>query len=325
MATYPIWQDVTHSVEVVGEYIDYDVRIGADIIYRGRAYVLPNETTAVIPIAAIAASHVSGKLEFSSLPTDIQQENWRKTFAIHDSLLDIAIAEYTFYADWSYGEDGMIQDGELNYLSRPMQLYVDPRQYFIASAGNLTPSTFGEWGISINGIRSVRVSTRYMSTVFHRWATAATEGAPITISGAEAPTYTVRKTCAQYALYYLNAVGGWDYLLLMGNVERANNYERVNMRQYANNLTYEHGEVVVSEKVDATWKLYTDYLSDTQWALMHHLTGSPQVYLHDLERNAVIPVNVTDTQQVYNTYANKGKKMTFAEIHVKASQQRYRR
>ena len=325
MATYPIWQDVTHSVEVVGEYIDYDVRVDTDIIYRGRAYVLPNETTAVIPIAAIAASHVSGKLELPSLRTIMRQEDWRKTFSIYDSLFDIAIAEYTFYADWSYGEDGMIQDGELNYLSRPMQLYVDPRQYFIASAGNLTPSTSGEWVISRNGIRSVSVPTTVMSAVFQRWRIAATDGTSITISGAEAPTYTVRKTCAQYALYYLNAVGGWDFLLLMGNVERANNYERVNMRQYANNLTYEHGEVVVREKVDATWKLYTDYLSDTQWALMHHLTGSPQVYLHDLDRDTIIPVNVTDTQQVYNTYANKGKKMTFAEIHVKASQQRYRR
>ena len=325
MATYPIWQDVTHSVEVVGEYIDYDVRIGADIIYRGRAYVLPNETTAVIPIAAIAASHLSGKLEFSFLPAVIQQEDWRKTFSIYDSLLDIAIAEYTFYADWGYGEDGMIRDDALNYLSRPMQLYVDPRQFFIASVGNLVPSTTGQWAIIRNDIPSATVSTTVMSTVFRRWGSSAVDGQSIKFSGVAAPTYTIKNTCAQYALYYLNAVGGWDFLLLMGNVERANNYERVNMRQYANNLTYKHGEVVVSEKVDVTWKLYTDYLSDTQWALMHHLTGSPQVYLHDLERDTMIPVNVTDTQQVYNTYANKGKKMTFAEIHVKASQQRYRR
>lgn len=325
MATYPIWQDVTHSVEVVGEYIDYDVRIGADIIYRGRAYVLPNETTAVIPIAAIAASHVSGKLEFSSLPAVIQQEDWRKTFSIYDSLLDIAIAEYTFYADWGYGEDGMIQDDALNYLSRPMQLYVDPRQYFVASVGNLTPEEAMEWALGLNGLRISRMYTDVMTTIFRDIPSSAREGFPLSIVGVAAPTYTIKNTCAQYALYYLNAVGGWDFLLLMGNVERSNNYERVNMRQYANNLTYKHGEVVVSEKVDVSWKLYTDYLSDTQWALMHHLTGSPQVYLHDLERDTMIPVNVTDTQQVYNTYANKGKKMTFAEIHVKASQQRYRR
>lgn len=321
MATYPIWQDVTHSVEVVGEYIDYDVRIGADIIYRGRAYVLPNETTAVIPIAAIAASHVSGKLDLPSLPYNIRQVDWRKTFSIYDSLLDISIAEYTFYADWSYGEDVGLNDAELNFLSRPLQMVIDPRQYFVASLGNLSEES-KEYVVSKSSIR-IDFGLVGIMTTFFLEASTWREGERITLT--TAPLYRVKKTCAQYALYYLNAVGGWDYLLLMGNVERANNYERVNMRQYANNLTYEHGEVVVSEKVDATWKLYTDYLSDTQWALMHHLTGSPQVYLHDLERDAIIPVNVTDTQQVYNTYANKGKKMTFAEIHVKASQQRYRR
>lgn len=325
MASYPIWQDVTHSVEVAGEYIDYDVRIDSDVIYQGRAYVLPYETTAVIPIAAIAASHLSGKVEFSSLPAIISQAEWRKTFTIYNSLLDTVIGEYTFYADWSYGEDSEIVGNTLNYTSRPIQLVVDPRQYFVASVGNLSASESAEWAIRLKGIYIARVYTNVMSAVFRDIPVIAKDGDPITIAGVDAPSYTIRKTCAQYALYYLNAVGGWDYLLLMGNVVRENDYERVSMRQHANNLTYQHGEIVVSEKVNATWKLYTDNLNDAQWALMHHLTGSPQIYLHDLDGGAVIPVNITDTKQSYRTYKNQGKKMTFAEIHVKASQQRYRR
>lgn len=328
MASYPIWQDVTHSVEVAGEYIDYDVRIGDDIIYQGRAYVLPYETTAVIPIAAIAASHLSGKVEFFALPARINQANWRRTFTIYNSLLGTAIGEYTFYADWSYGEDNEIEDNVLNYTSRPMQLVVDPRQYFVASVGNLSASSSRRWEIVLNGWAISRMNTAVMSAVFVGILgiqDTAKDGDPIIIRGANAPSYTIKNTCAQYALYYLNAVGGWDYLLLMGNAVRENDYERVSMRQHANNLTYQHGEIVVSEKVNVTWKLYTDNLSDAQWALMHHLTGSPQIYLHDLDAGAITPVNITDTKQIYRTYKNQGKKMSFAEIHVKASQQRYRR
>lgn len=325
MASYPIWQDVTHAVEVAGEYIDYDVRVSGEIIYKGRAYVLPYETTAVIPIASIAASYLSGKIEFSSLPAVINQAEWRKTFSIYNSLLGTSIGEYTFFADWNYGEGEEIEDNTLNYLSRPIQLYVDPRQFFVASAGNLSASAATEWMISLNGLRISRVYTNVMSTVFRNIPTSAREGYPLSIVGVAAPTYTIKNTCATHALYYLNAVGGWDFLLIRGNVLRENTYERVNMRKHASNLTYEHSEKVVSEKVDVTWNLYTDYLSDEQWALMHHLTGSASVYLHDLNTGKLTPVNVTDTKQRYNTYKNQGKKKTFAEIHVKASQQRYRR
>lgn len=325
MANYPIWQDVTHTVEVTGEYIDYDVRVDGEVIYNGRAYVLPSETTAVIPIASIAASYLTGKLELQALPSQINQREWRRTFVIYDSLLGVSIGEYTFYADWSYGEGESLADDALNYLSRPMQLIVDPRQYFVASAGNLTTKEALQWILGLNGLRIEIMSTDVMTTIFRDIPSIAREGYPLSITGVTAPTYTIKNTCSTHALYYLNAVGGWDFLLVRGNVLRENDYERVSMRKHASNLTYEHGESVVSEKVNVTWKLYTDYLGDEQWALMHHLTGSTSVYLHDLNTGTLTPVIVTDTKQSYNTYKNQGKRMTFAEIHIKASQQRYRR
>ena len=216
-------------------------------------------------------------------------------------------------------------DDALNYLSRPIQLIVDPRQYFVASVGNLTAQEAMQWTLGLNGLRISTMSTDVMTTIFRDIPSIAREGAQLSIVGVAAPTYTINNTCATYALYYLNAVGGWDFLLVRGNALRENTYERVNMRKHASNLTYEHGEKVVREKVDVTWKLYTDYLSDEQWALMHHLTGSASVYLHDLNTGSRTPVNVTDTKQSYNTYKNQGKRMTFAEINIKASQQRYRR
>lgn len=326
MAVYPIWKDVVHVTEVVGEYYDYEVRNGADVIYRGRAYVMPNETRVEIPIARIVANYVTGDITIDATTSTKRQDEWLKTFTIVDAISEDVIGEYTFYADWSYGEGEQIKDGCHNYLSRPIQTIVDPRQMFVASVGKVNTLT-SEWSVSCDGnTMAVVKMTPIHSTVFARVPNVA-DGTPITVyvPACTTPSYEVRRTNADYALYYMNAHGGWDYLLLCGTSVRDNAYTRVMQQAKASNLTYKHGERVITENIDVTWKLHTDYLNDVQWALLHHLIGSTRVYLHDLVSNSLLPVVVTDTKASYKTFSNQGKKKTFAEINVRAAQKRERR
>ena len=146
-----------------------------------------------------------------------------------------------------------------------------------------------------------------------------------TIQGDNGVTYTV-DPCHRFALYFVNAYGGWDSLAISGKSLKSEAYERKTIgRVYDNSVIPEQpGTVVQSNDVKRRWELHTDWLTDEQAALMHHLLGSNQVYLHDIG-SEIMPVTIQNTDCVYKQFATNGHKMASYVITVENAQSLIRR
>lgn len=139
-------------------------------------------------------------------------------------------------------------------------------------------------------------------------------------------TYRFVDTCARNALYYVNAYGGWDVLLMDGLDKEQDELTRHEAtRVYDNTVMQNRGTVNYVNEVQKSWTLHTGYLTDEQSGRMHHLLNSVQVYLYDMEEGAFLPVVLTGTSTEYKTYRNQGRKLVSYEIQVRLAQDRIRR
>lgn len=127
--------------------------------------------------------------------------------------------------------------------------------------------------------------------------------------------------CGDVALYYLNAAGGWDAFLIQGKALRTDKFTQGDYYKSFDNTTIEFGKKRWLNEIRPSWELHTSYLTDEQAErLVRNLLPSTQVYLHDLVNDIYYPVNITDTQAEYKTYANQGNKLVAYTIKVEASQ-----
>jgi hypothetical protein len=138
-------------------------------------------------------------------------------------------------------------------------------------------------------------------------------------------SYEVRDTCAEYCLYYLNAHGGYDHLLINGTSKRSDNIKRTEITRVVDNTTLKHGRSDVHTEITRTWRLNTGHLTDAQWAKTHHLLGSTHVFLHNLDSGEIVPVVIKANKADFNTYRNNGHKMSQLSIDVEESTKRERR
>lgn len=124
-----------------------------------------------------------------------------------------------------------------------------------------------------------------------------------------------------YVLYYSNAYGGWDSLLLTGNVKKTDNIEHLTYRRKAKFSDF--SKVNYQNNITPTWSLKTGLTVDG--SKMYHLLESTMVYLHNLSTDEIIPVVVTNASCEYLNYANNGKKPYFYNITVEESHQKLRK
>lgn len=330
MEIYPIWKNVVHSIEVSGEYFDYEVRDDEDnSLYRGRAYRLPDNDTVDIPIAKIVRPLLSGEITLTDNANLAihQVAAWSKRVKIYDSITEEVIDEYLFYGDWSYNKwRDLVEEAPAN-VSASLSKVADRRQLILCSVADIGADPRQVIRITSQGnmLTVAQMESDLVTFAIDASNRRIKDMVEIYCGNTGVAEYYIKDTCASHALYYMNDMGGWDYLLVTGNVTREDSYERVSMTRTVSNLTNEHGDIVVGETITRTWRLYTDYLTDAQWALMYQLYGSTKVYLHDLDSGEITPVTITDNRATYKTFANQGKKKSYAEINVKAAQPRYRR
>ncbi len=137
--------------------------------------------------------------------------------------------------------------------------------------------------------------------------------------------YQIDTTNKNYVLYYTNAYGGWDSLLVQGNVKQTDQIESQTYVRKVLNTTSQFSKNKYLNTIVPEWTLYTNYLTNTQASKMHHLLESTMVYLHNLEDNKIIPVIITNNSCEYKTYSNQGKNMFYYTIEVQSSQDKYRK
>ena len=307
---------------------NYTISVDGSIIFNGKTYVMPGEKIASFNITRIARDYLSSKINFSKGTTTYQQTSYKRKFEITPKTAD-GKTYVELYNDWSYEQ--MAPSEGLDILSKPLSYIVDTRQLLFVTLAKISEGEAMSAMIGhCQGLRCYVDAEAYPSPcltfaiplkdIKEDVELEIKEGGSLILA-----RYRVKKTCAQYCLYYLNAYGGYDHLLINGNVMRTDTLTRTQMTRDVENTTLAHGVQTLTTEAQRTWKLHTDCLTDAQWALTHHLLGSTHVLLHDLATDEIIPVNIKNNQAAFNTYRNQGNKLSNLTIEVEEAHKRMRK
>jgi hypothetical protein len=139
-------------------------------------------------------------------------------------------------------------------------------------------------------------------------------------------SFKVVNKCNRYALYYVNAFGGWDSLLIEGNHSETDSlvrHERV--VEYDNTSSANRGRVNYVNEIQKRMTLHTSWLLGDEASRMHHLLNATEVYLYDLEKRQMMPVVLTNTTTEYKTYKGNGGQLVNYAIEVAFANDRIRR
>lgn len=341
MAIVPIWKD---KFVDLGQHdsMEFCIRVNGtstEIIYRGKAYRRPGETHVKVKVNDICADYMQ-----NILPTLSQAEFTDLTFPLkfyvqrrnEDSWVTAEIVE--FMNDWSY--DYSYNPATMG-MSFPVNGRIDERQWVVFTAyeeSSVTATLSFKDGTSSQVIIPIEISADFsddFNTDFARSARSAGSGtavfdlsawedvASITINGRE---FQVVTDCKEWVLYYVNAFGGWDSLLIEGNAIERDNLTRHNREMaYDNRDIKNRGIQNYVNEISKSYTLHTSWLSDNESSRMHHLLNSTEVYLFNINSGEMIPVTLNNTTTEYKTYRSNGGKLVNYAIDVTIAQDRTRR
>lgn len=328
----PIWKDYIWAEETLDDFIEYHLDDGGTTIYAGKAYKYPGADRVEFLLNSVTENYLSNGISFPTTLSTSVMPNYLKDFTLVTSTGNEK--PIIFFNDWSY-KDTDLTSGY--FLSDPITGLIDPRQYVMASwllptGEGLVSRFYYKDGIQtatdvtlksgINGYTFVENITNlqlgcgdYIIMAF------VVSG---TISQKQIK-YTIDNTGKDYVLYYVNAAGGWDSLLIEGNVKKTDEFESESYIKRVLRPSTEFARNKYLNTITSSWTLYTGYLNDEQASKMYNLLESTQVYLHNLKDNTITPVLITDTSCEYKTYTNQGKNKFYYTINVESSQDNYRK
>ena len=317
---YPTWQDVfvpiprisddenniTYSVSVMnnetGEY---------EVVYRGNAVFTDKDPE--INITEIVRDYVEDNIAISGEAGYTQKMDLTKVMLNTGEEGDNLVASLYYYYDYSFDKDFKLT------RNMPILNYFDVRQNIFLSFLNLSGET-NIIRISASGrLLRLRLDT---PGIFHN-KLAHHEGNIIVNAPDKSTTLTSKNTCAKYAIYYLNPLGGWDQLLIEGKVVKTIKLENKSYKRNFDNNTNEFENKHYLKNLTTSYKLTTGYLTDAQAKLMPNLIETTKAYLFELDTNNYIPVLINTTSVDIKTYRNQGRKLFTYTIEVQESQNKF--
>ena len=307
MAT-PIWKDYFVQVGTATANPFKVKEANMATIYEGIAYKKPGEAYATIKINDICADYLTRTVPVLAADT-FTAEMLRQKFTVTDDE-DNFIDDVSLYLDWSYEELG--DTTGVAPVSDPIIRRVASNQYIPATSTSNSGTAIAvfvggdyddEEDVAIDGLGTLMiVAGDYegdtgkvgIQNYFHN---------PML----EMFAYDVVNNCNEWALYYVNAYGAWDTLLIEGKAVQTDAYTRHSFRQtYDNTVISNRAKVNYMNEIGRTWQMWTGWLTDDEASRMHHLLGSPLVYLNRLGTDDLIPVVLTNAECPYKKHSNDG-------------------
>lgn len=317
---YPTWQDVfvpiprisddesniTYSVSVMNnETSEYEV------VYRGNAVFTDKDPE--INITEIVRDYVEDNINISGEAGYTQKIDLTKVMLNTGEEGDNLVASLYYYYDYSFDKDFKLT------RNMPILNYFDTRQNIFLSFLNLSGET-NIIRISASGrLLRLRLDT---PGIFHN-KLAHHDGNIIVNAPDNSTTLTSKNTCAKYAIYYLNPLGGWDQLLIEGKVVKTIKLENKSYKRNFDNNTNEFENKHYLKNLTTSYKLTTGYLTDAQAKLMPNLIETTKAYLYELDTDNYIPVLINTTSVDIKTYRNQGRKLFTYTIEVQESQNKF--
>ena len=335
---HPIWKNYfvdlgrSESVEYV---ISYNSENSLSVIYSGKAWKKPGAESINVCINDICADWLVNT--FPSLSEGFSRSDMPVEFVVQTISAAGVYSEKArvrFINDWSYDAE---HDAERDGLAAPINGHVDARQWLLwtgLDVSEIEANVFLSNGESFKVFIPVEISADFnadFNADFAIVARSAGSGTAIfspsqwgdvsriVINGNK---YDIINSCSRYVLYYLNAYGGWDSMLIEGAASEEDKLTRHTMTKAGG---YGREKNNYLNEIEKNITLHTSWLSDEQSLRMHHLLNSTEVYLHDLEKNSILPVILEGSSAPYKTFKGEGGKLVNYTIDVTIAQTRMRR
>jgi hypothetical protein len=337
----PIWKDYFVNLGT-GDSILYRIILTdtSDVIYSGKAHKRPGEVNIQARVNDICADYLVNVLptlsqaEFSEIDLPVSF----KVQASTNGTTWTDKATIQFINDWSY--DYGYNPATMG-MSFPITGRVDNRMPIVWTGLNVSRVTATIWytdGTSSQVIIPVAISNDFnadFNSDFSRSVRSAGSGTAVFFPSAwdnvdriviGNSTFKVVTECAKYALYYINAYGGWDCLLIEGN-----HLEDDTLTRHTREVVYDNRDIQnrgVKNYVNEITKgftLHTGWLLHDQGEMMHHLINSTDVYLYDIANEQMIPVTIPTNTCEYRNFKNNGNQLVDYTIRVEVAQNRIRR
>jgi hypothetical protein len=325
---HPIWKDFFVTLGSA-DSAEYAIVAGDETIYIGMANKKPGEEQISIKINDICADYLENqRLQDIAKYDGFISRGLTIEFKVFNAIGSL-VSSVTFVNDWSY--DNTKEDDGV--LSAPINGLFDVRMpvlYSVSKAQTIgidAQDTFADFNIDFSedfsvsfdqqwNVEASAPGTLILKNIFSQQGN-------VRIGGLE---YRGELTCATHALYYINAYGGWDFLLLQGRTIETDSYDRkISKKGYNNQDVQNRGTSNYMNVVGKEFTLHTGLLYGEQGQKMHHLLGSTDVYLFDIKNQEMIPVVVTNGECRYKSYASEGGRLVEYEITVVVAQDRMRR
>lgn len=325
---HPIWQDVVETIVTEDGYIDYRIAEGDNIIFSGRTFAI--DGICEIYLNEIIQNHLEEVIDFGD--NELQDNKAYRVFVLQ--LFDGNVGEYVdykllkFYNDWSY-EESDVNSGIISE-SYILSTVLDRRQYFIQSY--IDKSNGSGMSINLSGARST--STRPYNRNFRIENTIASivfkagilDNLYVSIGGDDPiQEYTIEDTCRPYCLYWLNKYGGFDYYLFNRATKQVDSIANYEIGRFVNNNYIDFETKQYLKEITESWQIKSDIVNDRQSEILAEIAHSPMVYLHILEDDKLIPVNVKDSQVEHKRFSNNGRKMVQYTFTIENSYKKKRK
>lgn len=317
---YPTWQDVFVEIPRTSDdesNITYSVSVfdnktnTFEVVYRGNAVFTEEEPE--INITEIVRDYVEDNINIYAEGGSTQEENLTQVMLNTDEPEPNLVASLYYYYDYSFDKDFKFT------RNMPILNHFDTRQDIFLSFLNLSGET-NNVTISTGG-RLLRL-TLDTPGIFHN-KRAYHEGDVIINAPDKRTVLTSKNTCAKYAIYYLNPLGGWDQLLIEGKVVKTTKLENKTFKRNFNNNTNDFQNKHYLKNLTTSYKFTTGYLTDEQAKLMPNLIETTKAYLCELDTNTYIPVLINNNSVDIKTYRNQGRKLFTYTIDVQESQNKF--
>lgn len=317
---YPTWQDVFVSIPRTSEdesNITYSVSLmnnetsTYEVVYRGNAVF--TEEDPEINITEIVRDYVEDNINIYGDAGLTQKSNLTKVMLNTDEPEPNLVASLYYYYDYSFDKDFKFT------RNMPILNHFDTRQDIFLSFLNLSGET-NNITISTGG-RLLRL-TLDTPGIFHN-KRAYYEGDVIINAPDNRTVLTSKNTCAKYAIYYLNPLGGWDQLLIEGKVVKTIKLDNKTFKRNFDNNTNDFQNKHYLKNLTTSYKFTTGYLTDEQAKLMPNLIETTKAYLCELDTNTYIPVLINNNSVDIKTYRNQGRKLFTYTIDVQESQNKF--
>lgn len=347
----PIWKDKYISIGSTDGTL-FRIKRGSDVIYEGKGVKQPGasaSTNLYVRVNDICCDWLRANIPTLDLAV-FENLSFPISFTLQKSTNSGSswsdVSTFSFFEDWSYDYH---YAANTNGMAFPITGRVDLRQWMpftSPTTGSLLISIFFTGGTSTTKTQSLTADpigapSQDDGPLYRALRSAGVGSAMFTPSGwysSLATLLTIKKftiqnatyyptyKCTDWCVYYRNAYGGIDTLLLEGGVVPGDSLTRYeNKLQYNNTDMQARGTQQYVNEVERTFVLHPGPLNSDEASRMHHLLNSPDVFLCQISTNDCYPILLTDNSHEYRTVRQNGQRMVEYTINAKAAAQFERR